>query len=563
MKFLLALCIFFAAPFMVSAEEVSSFVSDIELHTDGTFTVTETIVYDFEEAQRHGIFRTIEKDHPQDASGFFKERFLELEVRTVQMDEVDVPFEVNDSSDDLEIKIGDPDATITGPHTYEIVYTVRGGYSYYETGEAEIYWNATGNEWEVPIVQALVRIHAPSEDLLLQQQACYIGAEGETDSCDIAQVSSTTVSFAATGLEPGAGLTIAQAIDGEAIAHVALERPQAGLIALFLVPFVLGIVSFIAYRHKTKHATGAPIIAQYEPYQNFKPMYAGTLFDGRLDPHDITAGIVYLAEQGFVKIAKIERKVMFFFEVDDYKITLHRPQTQIESQFLRDVITLLFDGNAEVGAEVTLSDLQKNTQKQRENAKQLQALRKAVKRDMKENGFIEASSNILWMFVACAVVFTVLIALTDFVTDLVSLALFITLVSVAICSAIILLFVYERRTRKGYEALDHLKGFKLFLSVTDKERFAFHNAPEKSPELFMEYLPYAIAFGVEKQWAKVFEGVTIPNPDWYEGGSAGTFSAVNLTSSLGAFSSSFTASSGSSGSGASGGGAGGGGGGSW
>ncbi len=135
-----------------------------------------------------------------------------------------------------------------------------------------------------------------------------------------------------------------------------------------------------------------------------------------------------------------------------------------------------------------------------------------------------------------------------------------------ISGLVLSLCLFERRTKVGYEALDHLKGFKEFLSVTDAERFKFHNAPEKSPEQFMTYLPYAIAFRVEKQWATVFEGISIPNPSWYDGGSVGAFSAANLTSSLGAFSTSFTASSGtsaSSGGGSSGGGGGGGGGGSW
>ena len=84
----------------------------------------------------------------------------------------------------------------------------------------------------------------------------------------------------------------------------------------------------------------------------------------------------------------------------------------------------------------------------------------------------------------------------------------------------------------------------------------------------MEFLPYAIAFGVEKEWAKAFEGIIIPNPTWYDGGSGGvsTFNAVSLTNSVGGFSTAFATSSGtsaSSGGGSSGGGGGGGGGGSW
>jgi uncharacterized membrane protein len=111
-----------------------------------------------------------------------------------------------------------------------------------------------------------------------------------------------------------------------------------------------------------------------------------------------------------------------------------------------------------------------------------------------------------------------------------------------------------------------MQGFKLFLSVTEKERYSFFNAPEKSPELFMKFLPYAIAFNVEKEWAEVFKDLTIPSPSWYDGGGVNTFSAVALSSDISAFSTTFATSSGvqgSSGGGSSGGGAGGGGGGSW
>ncbi len=83
----------------------------------------------------------------------------------------------------------------------------------------------------------------------------------------------------------------------------------------------------------------------------------------------------------------------------------------------------------------------------------------------------------------------------------------------------------------------------------------------------MEYLPYAIAFGVEKEWAEVFKDITIPNPAWYSENGGGTFAPVSFAQSMHAFSSSVSSasssSSGSGGGGSSGGGGGGGGGGGW
>jgi len=120
-------------------------------------------------------------------------------------------------------------------------------------------------------------------------------------------------------------------------------------------------------------------------------------------------------------------------------------------------------------------------------------------------------------------------------------------------------------TDEGAKEWAKVEGFKLYLSVVEKDRLKFSDAPEKTPELFNRLLPYAIALGVEKQWAKQFKGIDVsPATDWYVGSYAG-FSAGSLASDIG---SSFATvvssnSSVSSSGGSSGGGFGGGGGGSW
>ncbi len=105
--------------------------------------------------------------------------------------------------------------------------------------------------------------------------------------------------------------------------------------------------------------------------------------------------------------------------------------------------------------------------------------------------------------------------------------------------------------------------------MTEKERYEFFNNPADNPQEFMEYLPYAIAFGVEKKWAKQFASITIPQPDWYRG--SGPFVATAFADEISSFSEKVSSAvatqrssgSGSGGGGFSGGGSGGGGGGSW
>lgn len=546
------------------AEVIRSFTSDITLRSDGTFTVTETIEYDFEDAKRHGIFRNLPTTHPQESERLLYTRYTDIDVAEVLMNGAPVPYVTDSGGGEIEVKIGDADRTITGLHTYTIRYQVAGGLSYYENESPELYWNVTGTGWEVPIEAAAARVHA-DENLRGVDASCYRGREGANESCVLATSTDGVAMFSATDLAPGEGLTIAQELDPDLVVPLVLERLSLLLPWLVLAGvWLIGLIIFVV-RHLRRHRTGRTIIAQYEPYPEVKPMYTGLLLDDRLDAHDITAGIIYLAEQGFFTIKKIDRKAYFFFSVDDYEVTLRRPYAELATQFQEEIFKLLFAEDAPVGASITLHDLSTNTTKQTENQKTLQRLKKAANEDLIERGFFEHTVRKVLSIGGVMIGVLLLLIAASLALGAAPETVLLPALFIAVGTIVALGISYRRRTRKGYRALDHLKGFKLFLSVTDTERFAFHNAPQKSPEQFMEYLPYAIAFGVEKEWAKVFDDITIPNPDWYEG-DGGVFTAVYLTNSLSAFGTTFTSSAGtapSSGGGSVGGGAGGGGGGSW
>jgi len=134
-------------------------------------------------------------------------------------------------------------------------------------------------------------------------------------------------------------------------------------------------------------------------------------------------------------------------------------------------------------------------------------------------------------------------------------------------------------TRAGRFLLDKLAGFRLYLEVAEKDELNLHHPPEKTPELFEVFLPFALALDVEQRWAERFaklfaslsQGDGAYQPGWYHGqhwqhGNLGAFAETIGSSLSSAVSSSSTApgsSSGSGGGGSSGGGGGGGGGGGW
>jgi uncharacterized membrane protein len=136
-------------------------------------------------------------------------------------------------------------------------------------------------------------------------------------------------------------------------------------------------------------------------------------------------------------------------------------------------------------------------------------------------------------------------------------------------------------TQEGRQVMDEIAGFERYLSITEENRLEVLHPPEKTPELFERFLPYAIALGVENKWAGKFASVLAaaaadPNRQgstmgWYVGSSNAwsnpslfaTTVGASLASSVASAATAPGSSSGSGGGGFSGGGGGGGGGGGW
>ena len=96
-------------------------------------------------------------------------------------------------------------------------------------------------------------------------------------------------------------------------------------------------------------------------------------------------------------------------------------------------------------------------------------------------------------------------------------------------------------TLTGRKIMDQIEGFKLYLSVAEKERLNLLNPPDKTPALFEKYLPFALALDVENAWSEQFAEVlakagteTQPySPVWYSGSSWDSFHTSRFTDSLG------------------------------
>src|SRR6266571_1071450 len=133
--------------------------------------------------------------------------FTPFDVRSVESD-APAQYTVDSNGSSVSIKIGDPDLTVTGAHTYTLTYLVRGSLNGFADHD-ELYWNAVGNQWDVPIDQARVRVSAPAA---VSRAACFAGPVGSTAACQHAAITNGAARFSQSGLGPREGLTVVVAI---------------------------------------------------------------------------------------------------------------------------------------------------------------------------------------------------------------------------------------------------------------------------------------------------------------------------------------------------------------
>ncbi len=466
--------------------------------------VTEIIDYDFGPSDHHGISREISTTVPDSWSSWFFERTLRVSNMKILRDGKPEPATL---STPTIVHIGDANVSISGTHTYIISYDVAGAIVSFSTGEQGLYWNAVGNGWTVPIRRMTATIEA-DPGVLSTQNFCYNGSFGATTPCTIRAEAGGYIFEAVGGREQG--LTVQQAVNPGTVAVQKVLHPKprvvffGGLFLSFL--FLLLIGRNIKYKFRTH----VPVIAQYEPYEMLSPMLGNYLIgDPNIFQSHMIAEMLYAAEQGYIQI---EEQPGAESDSVIYSYTLCKLPPS-DSAHLALVFTMLFGDTPTIGATGTFANVVIESY-------YFWSFRIAVEKDLSTLGFYERLPHLKFVW----------LVLLGIITS-VSYTCYLSGIAYTVIPVIVLLFVLPftlvvraivnrwlsvRITAKGYEALAHMQGFAQYLRVTDAERRAFVGAPIHHPDLFIQYLPYAIALGTEKQWADTFAHVNLVPPVWYK-----------------------------------------------
>ena len=339
---------------------------------------------------------------------------------------------------------------------------------------------------------------------------------------------------------------------------------------------VVGFALMLSYylpvwRHFGKDPEPGVTVTRYEPPEGFSPASLRYIRQMYYDDKVMTAAVVNLGVKGYLRIDVDEGSDGFLGigkEEDKYILVKTDPGPNAPPMAAgeRELYDALFSDRKH-SKSIPL-DQEYHEELGRAKSEHKRSLMQDYKQHyFKYNGLLNVPAVLIF-------VLTMVFSLREGPTLFSVLALIATAI-MAISFAVIM----KRPTMRGRKVLDEVLGFKDYLEVAERHEMNLRNPPEKTPQLFEKYLPYALALGVDQAWSEKFNAImksaqnadgTPYSPSWYGGawdnvslGSTSTAMTNSLSSAVSQSVSPPGSSSGGGGGGFSGGGGGGGGGGGW
>ncbi|MDQ7028830.1 MAG: DUF2207 domain-containing protein [Ardenticatenia bacterium] len=483
----------------------------ISVHPDGSFTVTERNVILLE----GGTFRRGFREIPTDRLVEITDVAVTFDGHPLAPDDGEAPGTFQTSTAGDRLRVDYFFSPTSGRHEAVLSYRVIGGLRYYDGGD-QIWWKAVYPDRPGPVLASQVVVELP-EGAPAEQVAAY-GAEATWS----VQAGGRQVIFTAEDIPPGEELEVRVqfphgVVAGEAAPWQAREDWVAENMPLFLAAnlaaivfsllILAGTVSFaVLWWYIRGRDKPVPLAAQYlsEPPDDTPAGVVGTLVDERADVKDVVATLVEMADRG---ILVIEDENLDGDSLLRYR--LKKPE--LATRPVEQAILKALFGDPPIPYRY-LIDLENRFYNH------LEAIQQALYDEAVALGYFTTSPHVVrnrWTTIGFVLVILGIVggALLFFFT--------LPLVPAAICipfalvvGGLILMALgraMPRKTPKGAEVASKWRAFQRYLASLKS-----YGDIDTVRERWAEYLPYAIALGVEKRFLRglrVFQ--KLPEPHWY------------------------------------------------
>lgn len=243
------------------------------------------------------------------------------------------------------------------------------------------------------------------------------------------------------------------------------------------------------------------------PPNDEHPAVVGLLVDEKADMRDVMAVLIDLAQRGYIVIEQTQESVLGVFKSTDF--TFHRTEKPADDLrgFERSMLDGLFPGRRE---ETKLSDLKEKFYKH------IGGIRQQLYTALVEAGYFTRSPETtrnLWIGVGIVglIVATAWFWLLRGQT-LISPVIWLPAFGIGAAGATALLFsnAMPAKTAKGAQQAALWRAFMRYLSNLDQ-----YKDLKTASANFDQYMPYAVAFGVENDFVREVTPALKAMPVWY------------------------------------------------
>ncbi len=505
---------------------IQRFDAELVVLRSGVTKVTERITARFD-GEWNGLYRSIPINYETPQNLNYRLR-VELESATDAEGGSPLRVESNVENGTRTFKIWVPNAR-DATRTIVLRYRVPNALRFFEEHD-ELYWNVTGDKWDVPIQAASARVILPAEAAGIRATA-FTGAFGSRASNADVVIDGSGVDIltrgplgfhegvtAVVGWNPG----VVQRPSTVARARLAL---LSNIVLFFPLLTLLGMAR-LWYRHG-RDPRRRPIAAAYEPPAELRPAEVGTLLDNSPDIRDITATLVDLAVRGYLRIEESTDEKLFGL-ISSKEYVFHLTRDSAQWQELRHHERRLLEGIFKDGQQRVEDSELKNR-----FYRDIPAIKEAIFQHLVDQGHYRRRPDHVrarWvgLGVVCAIGLGFLGAALNQRNGIDPTG---AVLAGALSGLIVIVFgiFMPARTVRGARTLEKVLGFEEFLRRVESDRF---ERVIKTPELFEKYLPFALALKVDNNWCRAFQDIYTTPPQWYSGAQPHAFSVHSFHHSL-------------------------------
>lgn len=499
---------------LLSNEKITLYDSIINIQKDASIIVDEKITVVSEgKIIKRGIFRDFPTIYYDDLKNKYK---IDFEIIEIKKNGSSEEYHIENLINGQRIYIGNQNYLLKpGIYTYQIKYKANRQIGFFKNWD-ELYWNVTGNGWIFPIDKVIATVNLPKE---IPKEKIdfdfYTGYYGSKEKNASAKIIDNKIIFQTTKtLKANQGLTVDIIWKKGFIKEPSFWKKtyfflRDNNILIWLIFSILLILTYYIFIYlKIRNPINETIIPLFEPPNNLSPGQLRFINKMNYDDKVFTSEILDMAVNGYLKI-EYKNDLYTLIKNKEPEKDSHHYQTWIR----------LFPNNEPL-------HLNKNKLNVDKINWAIEKLKSELYSKFQKKYFAPFNEYL-----------SIGIALSSF--SIIPMIFFnnINYSIIAILSFCVINIIFSKLlkqyTDQGNKILAQIHGFKMFLSATEKERINFFAAPDRTPENFEIYLPYAVAFDVEKKWTAqfktIFEQLKEQNiqysPYWY---SARNFDAINI-----------------------------------